>query len=76
MKVLIQDQETLMYLAHQSGWTDQPSEAKDLAFTVHAHHVAKSLALKSFHILFYFPGSEYQMVVSECESSPSTTSKA
>jgi hypothetical protein len=75
MKVLIQDQETGLYLGHQNCWIDTPKEAKDLAFTIHAYGVAKSLALKKFRILFYFPDINYQVVVSDCEPTPCTVPK-
>jgi hypothetical protein len=76
MKVLIQDLKTELYLAYQGGWTDQPRDAKDMAFTVHALQVAKNLALKNFQVLFYFPDSNYQVVVSDSEPSPCTTPEA
>ena len=67
MKVLIQDRDSQLFLAY-NGWTDDPKEAKDLGFTVHAHSVANRMSLRTFQILFYFPDIDYRVVVSDSES--------
>ena len=66
MRVVIQDEETRLYVAHQGQWTDAPVEAKDFAFSLHARSVARNLNLKRFQVLFYFPDLDYKIVV--CDS--------
>lgn len=66
MKVLLQDEDTRLYLAHAGQWTDSAREARDFAFSLHARSVAHNLNLKRFQILFYFPELDYKIVV--CDS--------
>lgn len=63
MRVLIQDEETSLFMAHQGGWTDRPREARDFAFSSYANMVAKRLALKTFQVLFYFPQLDQTLAV-------------
>jgi hypothetical protein len=63
MKVLIQDDETGLYLAHQDRWTDDPRTARDLAFSVHAAAVGRAAGLKKFQVLFFFADINYQISV-------------
>ena len=63
MKVLILDQETGLYLSHQERWTDDPSQARDLAFSVHAAAVARTLGLKKFQVYFFFAEIDYKIAV-------------
>ena len=64
MKVLIQDDETQLYVAHEGRWTDCAKEARDFAMSLHARSVARNLNLKKFRVLFYFPDLDYKIVVS------------
>jgi len=66
MKVVIHDEETRMYLAQAGRWTEQATEARDFSFSLHARTVARSLNLKRFQVLFYFPDLDYRIVV--CDS--------
>jgi hypothetical protein len=66
MKVVIHDEESRLYLAHSGQWTDRAAEAKDFAFSIHARSVARTLNLKRFQVLFYFPDLDYKIVV--CDS--------
>ena len=66
MKVLLQDDETSLYLAHSGQWTNCAREARDFAFSLHARSVARNLNLKKFQVLFYFPDLDYKIVV--CDS--------
>ena len=66
MKVLIQDDATQLYVAHENKWTDSAREARDFTMSLHAHSVAQKLDLKKFRILFYFPDLDYKIVVSDC----------
>jgi hypothetical protein len=63
MKVLIHDEETGLYLAHQDRWTDNLREARDFAFSIHASAVARNLRLKKFQVFFYFPDLDYKISV-------------
>jgi hypothetical protein len=63
MKVIIQDDETGLLLAHQDGWTDDPCSARDFAFSVHAAAVARTLGLKKFQIFFFFADINYKISV-------------
>jgi hypothetical protein len=63
MKVVIQDEDTRLYLANQGRWTDSAVDAKDFAFSLHARSVARNLNLKRFQVLFYFPDLDYKIVV-------------
>ena len=66
MKVVIQNEETRLFLAPQGQWTDSAQEAKDFAFSLHARAVARNLNLKRFQVLFYFPDLDYKIVVCDC----------
>jgi len=63
MKVLILDEESRLFLAHQGQWTDSAQEARDFAFTLHATAVARSLNLSKFQVLFFFPDIDYKILV-------------
>jgi hypothetical protein len=63
MKVLIRDEGTGLYLAHQDRWTDDARSARDLAFSVHAAAVARALGLKKFQIFFFFAEIDYKISV-------------
>ena len=63
MRVLIQDEETRLFMAHQGGWTDRPRDAKDFAFSGHAKNVAAKLDLKAFQLFFYFPQLDQTLAV-------------
>jgi hypothetical protein len=63
MKVLIQDEETGLYLAHQERWTDDPTGARDFAFSIHAAAVARTIGLKKFQVFFFFPEIGYKISV-------------
>ena len=65
MKVLVQDDETQLYVAHEGRWTDCAREARDFAMSLHARTVAQRLNLKRFRVLFYFPDIDYKIVVSD-----------
>ena len=65
MKVLIQDDDTQLYVAHGGLWTDCAKEARDFAMSLHARSVALNLKLKKFRVLFYFPDLDYKIVVSD-----------
>jgi hypothetical protein len=67
MKVLIKDEESRLYAGYQGGWTDCAIEARDYCMSLHARSEALKLNLKKFSVLFYFPESDYKIVV--CESS-------
>ena len=66
MKVLLQDDESRLFLAHSGQWTDCAHEARDFAFSLHARSVARNLNLKKFQVLFYFPDLDYKIVVCDC----------
>ena len=63
MKVLIHDEETDLYLGHQNRWTDDPHQARDFAFSVHAAAVGRNLGLKRFQIFFFFSELNYRISV-------------
>jgi hypothetical protein len=63
MKVLIQDDETGLYLGHQDRWTEDPRLARDFAFSVHAAAVGRNLGLKRFQIFFFFNEIDYKISV-------------
>jgi hypothetical protein len=63
MKVLILDEETGLYLAHQDRWTSEPDSARDMAFSVHAAAVGRNLGLKKFQVLFFFAELNYKISV-------------
>ena len=65
MKVLIQDDETQLYVADEGLWTGHAQEARDFALSLHARSVAQKLNLKKFRVLFYFPDLDYKIVVSQ-----------
>jgi hypothetical protein len=64
MKVLIQDDDTQLYVAQEGRWTECAKEARDFALSLHARSVAQKLNLKRFRVLFYFPDLDYKIVVS------------
>ena len=66
MKVVIQNADTRQYLAAQDHWTAHAVDAKDFAFSLHARSAARSLNLKNFQVLFYFPELDYRIVI--CDS--------
>jgi hypothetical protein len=63
MKVLIQDEDTGLYLGHQDRWTDDTDSARDFAFSVHAAAVGRNLKLKRFQIFFFFKELNYRICV-------------
>lgn len=63
MKVLIQDDETGLLLGHQERWTDDPREARDFAFSVHAAAVGRTMGLKKYQVFFYFSDINYKISV-------------
>jgi hypothetical protein len=73
MRVLIQDAESHLYVGHQSGWSWSALDARDFAFTAHAREVARRLRIRSFRILFHFPGVDMPVVVSSCEDGRTIT---
>jgi hypothetical protein len=69
MKVLIQDDESGLYLGHQERWTDDPVLARDFAFSVHAAAVGRNLGLKKFQIFFFFIEINYRISVFSSQQS-------
>jgi hypothetical protein len=67
VKVLIQDVESQLYLAHHSQWTDDPGEARDFGFSVNAHLSAAGSRLGNFQIIFYFPDLNCKIVIYRSE---------
>ena len=67
MRVLIQDAESQLYVGHQSGWSWSALDARDFSFTAHARDVARRLRMRSFRILFHFPGVDVPVVVTSHE---------
>lgn len=63
MRVLIQDEETRLFMAYQGGWTDRPGDAKDFAFSGYADMMARKLELKAFQLFFYFPQLDQTLAV-------------
>jgi hypothetical protein len=63
MKVLIHDEETGLYLGHHERWTDDPHQARDFAFSVHAAAVGRNLGLQRFQIYFFFTEINYKISV-------------
>ena len=66
MKVVVQDDETKLYVAPQGSWTEKAEDARDFTMSIRARTVARDLKLKSFRVLFFFPDLDYQIVV--CDS--------
>jgi hypothetical protein len=66
MKVLVQDEDTQLYVAPEGNWTERAEEARDFAMSMHARSVARNLNLKHFRVLFFFPDLDYKIVV--CDS--------
>lgn len=69
MKVLIMDDDSGLYLAHQDRWTDDPATARDLSFSAHAAAVAKTIGLRHFQVFFYFAALNYKVSVF-CSTQP------
>ena len=63
MKVLIQDDDSGLYLSHQERWTEDPKQARDFAFSIHAASVARKLGLRKFQIYFFFNEIDYKISV-------------
>ena len=68
MKVLIQDFESQLYLAHQSQWTSDPGEARDYGFSANARLSAEGARMGSFQIVFYFPDLNCKIVIYRSQS--------
>lgn len=63
MKVIIQDDETGLFLGHQERWTDDLQSARDFAFSVRAAAVGRNLGLKRFQVFFFFSEINYRISV-------------
>ncbi|MGB7769062.1 MAG: hypothetical protein WBN22_09465 [Verrucomicrobiia bacterium] len=55
MNILIEDAERLEYLANNSQWTKNATEAKNFGATEAAVQVAKKEPIGRFNIVFYIP---------------------
>jgi hypothetical protein len=72
MNVLIQDEDTGLFLGHKDQWTDDPRQARDFAFSVHAAAVGRNLGLKHFQVFFFFAEINYKISVYSSQQ-PSAT---
>ena len=58
MNILIEDAETLQYLAGNGQWTKKVSEGKNFGATEAAFQVAKKEPIGRFNIVFYIAQTE------------------
>jgi hypothetical protein len=57
MNILIENAETLEYLAENGHWTKKPDEGTPFPATRTAFAAAKNEAIGKFNIVCYFPGT-------------------
>lgn len=57
MNILIENEETLEFLAATGGWTKNPLDGKQFTGTRLAYRAAKQEAIGKFNIVSYIPGT-------------------